>query len=144
MLIDMLGGSVAKGLNASNRFCAGSHILVDHQCIHATSFVFSATVLAVSASESIKIRQNTLSIHNGTCARSARCSTGSGQSRSPRTLPCRSFKSICVCQRSNPATPAARDARSFDIAGKQRPLQDIVDEALARPCGITRARRLRR
>ncbi|KAH9029591.1 hypothetical protein EDB85DRAFT_1965833, partial [Lactarius pseudohatsudake] len=31
----------------------------------------------------------------------------------------------------NPATPAPRDAPSFDIAGEERLLQDIVEEALA-------------
>ncbi len=43
----------------------------------------------------------------------------------------------------NPATPAPRDAPSFDIAGEERLLQDIVDEALARGVWIMRARRLR-
>ncbi|KAH9008193.1 hypothetical protein EDB85DRAFT_1840014, partial [Lactarius pseudohatsudake] len=31
----------------------------------------------------------------------------------------------------NPAIPAPRDAPSFDIAGEERLLQDIVDKALA-------------
>ena len=43
----------------------------------------------------------------------------------------------------NPATPAPRDALSFDIAGEERLLQDIVDEALAQGVWTTRARRLR-
>ncbi len=44
----------------------------------------------------------------------------------------------------NPATPAPRDAPSFDIAGEERLLQDIVDKALAQGVWITRARRRRR
>ena len=63
--IDMLVGSVANGLNSSGGFCAGSHIVVDHQRINGTSFVFSAAVpalLAVSASEGINILRNTPSI----------------------------------------------------------------------------------
>ncbi|KAH9013059.1 hypothetical protein EDB85DRAFT_1835360, partial [Lactarius pseudohatsudake] len=43
----------------------------------------------------------------------------------------------------NPATPAPRDAPSFDTAGEGRLLQDIVDEALAQGVWITRTRRLR-
>jgi len=40
----------------------------------------------------------------------------------------------------NPATPASRDAPSFDIA-EERLLQDIVDEALAHGVWVTRLRR---
>ena len=61
----MLIGSVANGLNSSGGFCAGSRIVVDHQRINGTSFVFSAAVpalLAVSASEGINILRNTPSI----------------------------------------------------------------------------------
>jgi 7-keto-8-aminopelargonate synthetase-like enzyme len=63
--IDMIMGSVANGLNSSGGFCAGSHIVVDHQRVIGTSFVFSAAVpalLAVSASEGINILRNTPSI----------------------------------------------------------------------------------
>ena len=38
----------------------------------------------------------------------------------------------------NPATPAPRDAPSFDIAGEVRLLQDIVDEALAQGASAAR------
>ena len=63
--IDMLVGSVTNDLNSSGGFCTGSHIVVDHQRINGTSFVFSAAVpalLAVSTSESINIHRNTPSI----------------------------------------------------------------------------------
>lgn len=58
-------GWVANGLNSSGGFCAVSHIVVDHQRINCTSFIFSAAVpavLAVSASEGISILRNTPSI----------------------------------------------------------------------------------
>src|ERR1700761_3241794 len=63
----MLIGSFAHGLNSSGGFCAGSRIVVDHQCINDTSFVFSAVVpalLAFSGSEGINILRNTPSILN--------------------------------------------------------------------------------
>jgi serine palmitoyltransferase len=63
--IDMLLGSIANGLNSGGGFCAGSLIVVDHQRINGTSFVFSAALpalLAVSASEGINILRNTPSI----------------------------------------------------------------------------------
>ncbi|KAH9045141.1 hypothetical protein EDB85DRAFT_1904960 [Lactarius pseudohatsudake] len=43
----------------------------------------------------------------------------------------------------NPATPAPREAPSFDISGEKRLTQDIVDDALVHGVWITRARRLR-
>ncbi|KAI9438110.1 serine palmitoyltransferase [Lactarius indigo] len=60
--IDMIVGSVANGLNLSGGFCASSRIVVDHQRINGTSFVFSAAIpapLAISASEGINIPRNT-------------------------------------------------------------------------------------
>ena len=43
----------------------------------------------------------------------------------------------------NPATAALRDAPSFDIAGEERLLQDIVAEVLAQGVWITMAGQLR-
>lgn len=60
----MLVGSVANGLNSSGRFCTGSRIVVDDQCINGTSFVFSPAVLALSALEGFNIQQNMPSILN--------------------------------------------------------------------------------
>jgi hypothetical protein len=37
--IDMIVGSVANCLNSSGGFCAGSHIVVNHQRINGTSFI---------------------------------------------------------------------------------------------------------
>ncbi|KAI9438097.1 hypothetical protein H4582DRAFT_2148192 [Lactarius indigo] len=86
-------------------FLRSSRIVVDHQHINSTSFVFSAAVpalFAISASEDIKILRNTPSI------------LSTLQENPP-----------------NPATPAARDVPWFDIASEERILQDIVDETLA-------------
>ncbi|KAI0786994.1 serine palmitoyltransferase [Abortiporus biennis] len=63
--IDMLVGSVANGLTSGGGFCAGSEIVVKHQRINGTSFVFSASMpalLAVAASEGINILRNSPSI----------------------------------------------------------------------------------
>jgi serine palmitoyltransferase len=61
----MLLGSITNGLNTGGGFCAGSRVVVDHQRINGTSFIFSAAlpaILAVSASEGINILRNTPSI----------------------------------------------------------------------------------
>ncbi|KAH9016370.1 serine palmitoyltransferase [Lactarius deliciosus] len=105
-----LSRSVVNGLNSSGGFCACSRIVVDHQRINGTSFVFSAAVpvlLEVSASEEgINILRNTPSI-----------------------------LSTLQENPSNPATPAP----SFDIVGEERLLQDIVDEALMQSVWTARA-----
>ncbi|KAH9034376.1 pyridoxal phosphate-dependent transferase [Lactarius deliciosus] len=54
--IDMIIGSVAYTLNSSGGFCAGSRIVVDHQHINSTSFVFSAAVPALLAENVRAIR----------------------------------------------------------------------------------------
>jgi serine palmitoyltransferase len=151
-------GSVANGLNSSGGFCAGSRIVVDHQRINGTSFVFSAAVpalLAVSASEGINILRNTPSILS-TLQENVRAIRAVLDRVEALTIPSHAASPIIHIQlrsatpsllRSakspNPATPASRDAPSFDIAGEERLLQDIVDEVLAQGVWITRARRLR-
>ncbi|KAH8986390.1 pyridoxal phosphate-dependent transferase [Lactarius hatsudake] len=60
-----------------------------------------------------------------------------------RSTPTLSASTSVSAKPPNPATPAPRDAPSFDIAGEERLLQDIVDEALAQGVWTTRARRLR-
>ncbi|KAH9044009.1 hypothetical protein EDB84DRAFT_1638129 [Lactarius hengduanensis] len=63
--IDMIIGSVPTRADSLDGFCAGSLIVVDHQHINSTSFVFFAAVpalLMVSASEGINILRNTPSI----------------------------------------------------------------------------------
>ena len=61
----MIVGSVANSLASCGGFCAGSKVVVDHQRINGTSFVFSAAMpaaLAVSASEGINILRDAPSI----------------------------------------------------------------------------------
>ncbi|KAH8977845.1 serine palmitoyltransferase [Lactarius hatsudake] len=159
--IDMIIGSIANTLNSSGGFCAGSRIVVDHQHINSTSFVFSAAVpalLAVSASEGINILRNTPSIlstlqENVRAIRAVldrvEAITIPSHPASPiihihlRSAPTLSVSTSVSAKPPNPATPAPRDAPSFDITGEERLLQDIVDEALAQGVWTTRARRLR-
>ncbi|KAI9438101.1 serine palmitoyltransferase [Lactarius indigo] len=154
-------GSVANGLNSSGGFCAGSHIVVDHQHIKSTSFVFSAAapaLLAVSASEDINILQNTpliLSTLQGNVHAirafldRVEASSILSHAASPiihihlRSAATLSASTPAPVKPPNPATPALRDAPSFDIAGEEYLLHDIRDETLAHDVWITRTRRLR-
>ena len=154
----MLIGSVANGLNSSGGFCAGSRIVVDHQRINGTSFVFSAAVpalLAVSASEGINILRNTPSILS-TLQENVRAIRAILDRVEAITIPSHAASPIihihlrsampsasASTKAPHAATPAPREAPSFDIAGEERLLQDIVDEVLAQGVWITRARRLR-
>ena len=150
----MLVGSVANGLNSSGGFCAGSHIVVDRQRINGTSFVFSTAVRLSSpsppprASTSFGTRRP-FSAPWRTSGPSGPYWTGSTRSshaaspiihihlRSPAP------SSAATLKAPNPSTPAPREPPSFDIAGEERVLQDIVDEVLAQGVWITRARCLR-
>ena len=154
----MLVGSVANGLNSSGGFCAGSHIVVDHQRINGTSSVFSAAVsalLADSASECINILRNTPSIlsalqENVRAIRAVldRVDTIAIPSRAASPIihihlrsPAQS--SAVTLKTPNQYTPAPREPPSFDIAGEEHVLQDVADEVLVQGVWITRARRLR-
>ncbi|KAH9060255.1 pyridoxal phosphate-dependent transferase [Lactarius vividus] len=143
--IDMIIGSVANGLNSSGGFCAGSRIVVDHQHSNSTSFVFSAVVpalLAVYASEGINTLRNTPSIAITIPSHAASPFTDI-RLRSAPTLSA-STSTSASAKPPNPATPAPRDAPSFDITSKERLLHDIVDKALVEGVWTTRAWRLRR
>ena len=152
----MLFGSVANVLNSSGGFCAGSRIVVDHQRINGTSFVFSAAVpalLAVSASEGINTPQNMPSILS-TLQENVRAIRAVLERVEVITIPShaaspiihihlRSATSSASAKVLNPATPAPRGVPSFDFADEERLLQDIVDEVLPQGVWITRAHRLR-
>ncbi|KAH9027011.1 hypothetical protein EDB85DRAFT_152279 [Lactarius pseudohatsudake] len=148
---------VANGINSSGGFCAGSRIVVDHQCINGTSFVFSAAValLAVSASEGINTLRNTPPILSA-LQENVREIRAVLDRVDAITIPSHAASPIIhihlrssapaapvSAKPSNPTTPAPREAPSFDIVGEERLLQDIVDEALAQGVWTTRARRLR-
>ncbi|KAH9032092.1 serine palmitoyltransferase [Lactarius hengduanensis] len=149
---DTIIGSVANGLNSSGGFCAGSRIVVDHQYINSTSFVFSAAVpapLAVSASEGINILRNTPSIlsmlqENVRAIRAVldRVEAITIHLANHPHLPAFCGDAFCihlrVCEAAEPCDPRA--VRIAVVAGEERLLQDIVDEALAQGVWTTRAR----
>ena len=154
----MLLTSVANGQNRSSGFCAGSHIVVDHQRINGTSFVFSAAVpalLAVSASEGINILRNTQSILSA-LQENVRAIRAVLDRVDAITIPSHAASliihihlrspaqsSAVTLKAPNPSTPAPREPPSFDIAGEEHVLQDVADEVLVQGVWITRARRLR-
>ncbi|KAH8979343.1 hypothetical protein EDB92DRAFT_1806561 [Lactarius akahatsu] len=125
------------------------------------SFIFSAAVpalLAVSASEGVNILRNTPSIlstlqENVRTIRAVldpvEAITIPSHPASPiihthlHSAPMRSASTSGSAKPPNTATPAPRNALSFDTAGEERLLQDIVDEALAQGMWTMRAWRLR-
>ena len=153
--IDMLVGSAANGLNSSSGFCAGSYIVVNHQRINGTSFVFSPAVpalLTVSASEGINILRNTPSILHKHATRKRSEDPGrTGPRRGDHNsspiihihLRSPAQSSAVTLKAPNSSTSAPREPPSFDVTGEERVLQDIVEEVLAQGVWITRARRLR-
>ncbi|QRW13463.1 aminotransferase class I and II protein [Ceratobasidium sp. AG-Ba] len=162
--VDMLVGSIANGLCSAGGFCAGSSVVVNHQRINGTSFVFSAALpalLAVAGSEAISILTSTPSalaaLHeNSRIMRGAiekieqiditshpaspvihftlKSSSTSLHPSAAETLP---------VPKSNPHQLITPNAPTFDIAAEESVLQQIVDECLAQGVLITRARRLR-
>ena len=129
----MLTGSVANEWpNLSGGSCAGPHIVVDHQHVNGTSFVFSAAVpahLAVSVSEGINMLRNTPSVHKEN-VRAIRAVldrvdviTIPSHAASPIIhirLRSPAQSSAMTLKAPNPATPAPREPPSFDIAGEER------------------------
>lgn len=168
--VDMLVGSLANGLTACGGFCAGSHIVVNHQRINGTSFVFSAAMpplLSVAASEGINILRNTPSIlttlqENVRAVRAVLdrvdCIAIPSHPASPMihlyvrlpspthllpTALASPAMSSTSGKLSNPLSPHPRDPEVFDAELEEKILQDIVDEALAQGVMVTRAKRLR-
>ena len=148
--------SSPNGLTSSGGFCVGSRTVVDHQRINGTSFVFSAAVpafLAVSASEGINILRNTPPIlstlqENVRAIRAVRIGVVTIPSHTASPIIHIQLRSatpslLASVKPVNSAIPAPRDALSFDVAGEERLLQGIVDEALAQGVWTTRAHRLR-
>jgi serine palmitoyltransferase len=169
--IDMIVGSMAHGLCSAGGFCAGSKVMVKHQRINGTSFVFSAALpasLATSASEAIGILTSTPSLlatlhDNVYIIRSAleriegmQITSHSAsamvhlQLRSPNAPPSGSTSLLGVPavkpgshKPSNPTSLLPRDPPEFDIDQEEGVLQEIVEEAQAQGVLITRAIRLR-
>ncbi|CAL1710026.1 unnamed protein product [Somion occarium] len=170
--VDMLVGSVANGLASAGGFCAGTNIVVNHQRINGTSFVFSAAMpalLTVAASEGISILRNTPSIlstlqeniravrvildrvdcisipsHPASATIHLHVKLPSPMHLSPRVPPpSPSLSSSSSGKPSNPLSPTPREAPQFDAELEEKLLQDVVEEALAQGVLITRAKRLR-
>ncbi|CDO72122.1 hypothetical protein BN946_scf184962.g65 [Trametes cinnabarina] len=158
-------GSVANGLSSCGGFCAGSSIVVNHQRINGTSFVFSAAMpalLTVAASEGINILRNTPSILS-TLQENVRAVRAildrvdcihipshpasaviHLQIRWPTLqVPTHTTSSPSKLSKSNPLSVKPRDPPQFNVELEEKLLQDVVDEALAQGVMITRAKRLR-
>jgi serine palmitoyltransferase len=140
MKIGSVTCSVTNSLNSSGGFDAGSYIVVDHQRINGTSFVFS---VAVPALRNIRL--------GGYQHPSEHLSTGTLQENVRRiraVLDCvDAITTLKDCLKvPKTASPVPRDAMSFkfDIAGKEYVLQDIIDNMLAHGMRIARAHCLRR
>lgn len=166
----MLVGSVANGLASSGGFCAGSQVVVDHQRINGTSFVFSASMpplLAVSASEAISILRSSPSIltilqeniramhavlnpltstlitipsHPASPIIHIYIKPVSPTSLSPTAVPASVSAKLI---KSNPSSAGPRDPQTFDADAEERVLQEIVEECLNQGVWVTRAKRLK-
>ncbi|KAH8112777.1 serine palmitoyltransferase [Phellopilus nigrolimitatus] len=168
--VDMLIGSIANTLCSAGGFCAGSHVVVEHQRINGTSFVFSAAMpalLAVSASEGINILTSTPSIlvglqENVRVLRSVLerldCITVASHPASPiihvhAKLPSAASllppspdtqkPSHVSGGKSNPASVKPHSPATFNIEEEERLLQQVVEEAFAQGVMVTRSKRLR-
>ena len=161
----MLIGSLANGLCAAGGFCAGSTVVVDHQRINGTSFVFSASMpalLAVSASEGINVLTDTPSILS-TLQDNVRAVRHILDRVDSITIPSHSISPIIHVQikpissafllpsaanhspsrKNNPTSPVVKDAPEYDADTEERLLQEVVEEALAQGVLLTRPKRLR-
>ncbi|OJA17895.1 hypothetical protein AZE42_08681 [Rhizopogon vesiculosus] len=143
--IDMLVGSVANGLCSAGGFCAGSAIVVDHQRINGTSFVFSASMpalLATSGSEAITYLRNNPSVlltlqDNIRAVRAVLEKTEGITLLGHRASPI-----IHFCLRTQQQSLSVTTA-TYDHEAEERILQDIVDDVIANGVLITRAKHLR-
>lgn len=164
--VDMIVGSVANSLSSCGGFCAGSRVVVDHQRINGTSFVFSAAMpaaLAVSASEGINILRDAPSIMT-TLQENVRavhavldkvdCIIIPSHPASPiihlqvKPLPTTSLappsaSSPPPLKKSQPNSVHPYNPQSFDIIEEERLLQQVVEESLAQGVLITRSKHLR-
>ncbi|EJU01455.1 serine palmitoyltransferase [Dacryopinax primogenitus] len=162
--IDMLVGSMATGLNSAGGFCAGSHVVTEHQRDNGTAFVFSAALpalLAVSASEAIGILRDNPGclrelVENVRVVRGVldrlECIEIPSHPASPlihiyvRNSPATLEVPNGIARKTNKSKPNSlvpADPDVFDIESEERLLQDVVDEALAQGVLISRVKRLR-
>jgi serine palmitoyltransferase len=157
----MLLGSCAIGLNSCGGFCAGSRIVVEHQRINGSSFVFSASMpglLAVSASEGINIIRSTPSIFENLQA-NVYVARSILDKLDCITIPSHPASPVIhtYVRRSHPVQPSAHGSIKYNIAfaspqdtvqmaeydAEERLLQEVVEECLAQGVMVTRAKRLK-
>lgn len=167
----MIVGSVANSLCSAGGFCAGSKVIVDHQRINGTAFVFSAAMpalLAVGASEAIRILTDSPSIMSTlqeniravrTVLDKVDCITIPSHAASPiihiqvKPLPAPQLilpshmspspsSRLTTRKTSNPSHTITTTPVAFDIESEERALQAVVEEALSQGVMITRAKRL--
>ncbi|KAH9029585.1 pyridoxal phosphate-dependent transferase [Lactarius pseudohatsudake] len=147
--IDMIIGSVANTLNSLGGFCAGSRIIADHQhiirlfrrgpcaprglCLIGHQHPTEHAIDPEHAARELLDRVEAIAIPSRPASPIIHIHL-----RSAATL---SASTSVSAKPPNPATPAPHDAPLFDIAGEERQLQDIVDDALAQGVWTTRARR---
>ncbi|KAH9165709.1 serine palmitoyltransferase [Lactarius sanguifluus] len=117
-------------------FWAGSRIVVDHQRINGTSFVFSAAVpalLTVSASEGINILRNTpiLSTLQQENVRAIRAVLDRVEDHDPLACRLADHPHPATSVSAKPSNPCAVRGTVVRYVGEERVLQDIVDEAVA-------------
>jgi serine palmitoyltransferase len=161
--VDILVGSVATGLSAGGGFCAGSQVVVHHQRINGTAFVFSASMpglLATSASEGINILRNTPSLLT-TLQENVRAVHAVLDKVEVLEIPSHPASPIIHLHIRTPATSSLNPSSAqrpgkpnntqialpgpppFDIEAEEHALQEIADECLAQGVLVTRAKRLR-
>jgi serine palmitoyltransferase len=143
--IDMLVGSVANGLCSAGGFCAGSAIVVDHQRINGTSFVFSASMpalLATSGSEAITFLRNNPSVLLNLQDNIRAIRAVLEKTEGITLLGHRASPIIHFCLRTQQQSLPASQS-TYDYEAEERVLQDIVDDSIANGVLLTRAKHLR-
>src|SRR5258708_1527846 len=157
----MLLGSCSIGLNSCGGFCAGSQVVVEHQRINGSSFVFSAAMpglLAVSASEGINIIRSTPSIFE-TLQANVHTARSILEKLDCITIPSHPASPVIhiYLRQSHPIPPTAHGSIKYDIAyasaqdtvqmaeyhAEERLLQEVVEECLVQGVIVTRAKRLK-
>lgn len=145
--VDILIGSMAVGLGAGGGFCSGSSVVVDHQRINGSAFVFSAALpalLATAASTSISILKSQPNLLATLQANVAIMRASLLRLEQPTEGPVNPDAIIHV-----PSDPSSALIHIFllhppaTLELEEKLLQDVVDEALANGLLVTRSRRLR-
>ncbi|KAL7414875.1 serine palmitoyltransferase [Mrakia frigida] len=143
--VDMLVGSMARGLNAGGGFCSGSLVVTEHQRINSATFVFSAALpamLATTASAGMYLLSSTPSIFAALQENTKVARSILDKLDHLIHIPSDPLSPLIHIQLANPPFPDPVDQQG--ILAQERLLQDVVEECLSTSgVMITRARRLR-